>query len=374
MFKRSNYGGWEQATEYQLHSSAVSLAGSANKFSRAAHRKLDEFYEPVVATFRGISSAVELMEAWESWAARGEVIAAYWAAITHPCCDSAASETLSQEMHMAAHTAFIGNRTASRRIRALQDANNALDAQNARMQGQLCELRTEVSRLREALVEAREEARRERASAASAVEELQRWRSGDQIALWDTRLATLTEAHAAAKSQYAAERKTVASLRARIDWLQQRVMRTASDPAKPEAPAESPHCAKAAIDTDPVPDLTDTCVLCVGGRASLVPKYRALIGRAQADFLYHDGGVEDHLSRLPALLSSAHAVICFSGEVSHAAYRAVKRYCKVRGKPCALIQQPSMNGLNRALAAIRDLLLLDGKMRIHRIDAASRTG
>jgi hypothetical protein len=374
MFQRARYGVWEAASDYQLHSSAVSLAASANRFSRSVQRKLDERYEAVIAVFRGVSSTLELMATWESWVERGECVAAYWAAVTHPLCDPAASETLSQEMHMAAHTAFIANRAANRRIRSLQDANGVLEAQLARLREQCRALRAEASQLRVAMQSMRTELHACQATAAAAREELERWRSGDEIQQWQHRCKTLAEAHAAAMARIAAERRTVAKLAARVEWLQQRTLRAAAEDAPPDgmsAPAAAAQPA-AANDTERVPDLDQACVLCVGGRASLVPKYRTLIGQARADFLYHDGGLEDHLGRLPAMLSSAHAVICFSGEVSHAAYRTVKRYCKLRGKPCALIEQPSISGMLRALGSIRDLLLARKDTDMPAVEIAGR--
>jgi len=353
MFRRARYAGWEDATDYHLHSSAVSLAANANEFSREVQRRLDERYEAVVAVFRAAASALQLMQTWGEWVERGEVVAAYWAAVTHPLCDAVASETLSQEMHMAAHTAFIANRALQRRLRTAQEANSALDAQLGRLREQCRASRSEAAKLKEALPAARAQAHALQANIEALTRELARWRNGDELQQWRSRCESLAQEHAAATARIAAEQRTVAKLTAQIERLQERTVRIAQE----QAAAANADVVATPVTEASVPDLAHACVLCVGGRASLVPKYRALIGRARADFLYHDGGLEDHLGRLPALLGSAHAVVCFSGEVSHAAYRTVKRYCKLRGKPCALIEQPSINGLLRALAAIRDRLL-----------------
>jgi hypothetical protein len=75
----------------------------------------------------------------------------------------------------------------------------------------------------------------------------------------------------------------------------------------------------------------------------------AAVEGANGVFLYHDGGVEDHLSRLPTLLRSADAVVCLAGDVSHCAYYAVKRYCKRFGKACALLGNSSVSALAQGL-------------------------
>jgi hypothetical protein len=93
-------------------------------------------------------------------------------------------------------------------------------------------------------------------------------------------------------------------------------------------------------------------VLCVGGKPRLVPRYRALIEDAHGEFLHHDGGIEDHASRLPPLLGAADCVVCLAGDVSHCAYYAVKRYCKRFGKPCVMVEAASVAAVARALSAV----------------------
>lgn len=356
ILRRARYAGWETASDYELHSSAVSLAAQANEFSRRAQRKLDERYEAAISAFRNRAAGSDLLALWQAWVRRGEAVAAYWAAITDPACDAAASEALSREMHMLAHTAFMANRSALRRVRALEDANASIAALLGRSQAQCRALRAEATQLRAEARAAQAELRSARDGAAQVLAELERWRSGDAVAEWRARSQAFAEMHAMALAQLAAERRSVAKLSARITWLEKRIERAAAGRCPMQAPAEHRKETPGRTDATAMPDLTDKCVLCVGGKPGLVPHYRALVERAKGAFLYHDGGVEDHLGRLPALLSSAHVVVCFSGDVSHAAYHAVKRYCKVREKPCALIPQPSVHAAMQALAALRGQL------------------
>jgi Uncharacterized protein conserved in bacteria (DUF2325) len=52
------------------------------------------------------------------------------------------------------------------------------------------------------------------------------------------------------------------------------------------------------------------------------------------------------------LLASADAVICQSGNVSHAAYYVVKRYCKQHGKPCVLLKNSALSSFLKGLRAL----------------------
>jgi hypothetical protein len=164
--------------------------------------------------------------------------------------------------------------------------------------------------------------------------ELQRWRSGEETGLLRARLEAV-EAELAASQQ--AERAARRSLRQAQRPLPGQAI---------EAPAHSaPSPSRAEIEAD----LARRRVLCVGGKTSLVPHYRQLVERARGEFVHHDGGVEHHLSRLPALLSAADAVICLAADCSHSAYRLAKRYCKAKGKPCALLATSSVHALSSCL-------------------------
>lgn len=123
----------------------------------------------------------------------------------------------------------------------------------------------------------------------------------------------------------------------------------------PAATAVAPAAGAGPTFEDEVPDCPDLSrrqILCVGGRICLVPRYRDLVQAANGAFSHHDGGIEDHLSRLPALLAAAGGVVCLAGDVSHGANRLVKRYCKRVGKPCALVKHSGVGALSRCLAEI----------------------
>jgi hypothetical protein len=94
---------------------------------------------------------------------------------------------------------------------------------------------------------------------------------------------------------------------------------------------------------------------------NLVPRYREQVQAANAIFSYHDGGIEDHMQRLPAMLAAADGVVCLAGDVSHGAYHLVKRYCKRTGKPCTLVGNSGISALSRCLA---DIAQAGGRRRV----------
>jgi hypothetical protein len=116
--------------------------------------------------------------------------------------------------------------------------------------------------------------------------------------------------------------------------------------------AEPSLAREASEDAEPVARLEDSAVLCVGGRPASVPIYRQVVERIGGRFLHHDGGEKDNSNKLDATLAAADLVICQTGCISHDAYWRVKDHCKRTGKRCVFVENPSMTGMKRALAAL----------------------
>ncbi len=337
VYRRAGYANWEQASDYQLHSSAVQHARARNEVSRALHKVLEERFAAAVAHLRAARDRREVIVYWRHWAATDDPIGAYWAAITHPCCDTDTDELLSQEMHMLSHFAFAERRAAGRRLRAADERAGALEAARDRALKQCEALRSGNAALRAQLAHWKQ-------TAKLAREALERAADGAALRERDARIAALEAELAAARRAARAAQREAASLRAA--WERARL-------AAPAAGAPQPAEADP-VEALPRVDLAHRTVLCVGGKTRLVPHYRAIVEASSGAFAHHDGGVEDHPARLGPLLGAADAVVCLATDVSHSAYHAVKRYCKRFGKPCVLVGNSSVSALARSLAAVAE--------------------
>jgi hypothetical protein len=334
LFRRAGSRDYASASGYELHSSAVHFAGDKNDFSVPAHRLLEQRFRDGVLRLHDAASPSELLARWRACAAQGDAVSAYWAALTHPACDEALDETLGLEMHMAAHHAFAERRAAARRIRELQERVAQLDGSLSAARDRIHALKRETARLREESAAAEGRLRESRRELEETRSLLERWRSGTEPGLLRARIDALAAELAASREAERAARRT---------------LRQAQRPPFAQAIETPAHSAPAPTPAELEADLAQRRVLCVGGKTSLVPHYRQLVERARGEFVHHDGGVEHHLSRLPALLSAADAVICLAADCSHSAYRLVKRYCKAKGKPCALLATSSVHALSSCL-------------------------
>ncbi|OGA60827.1 MAG: hypothetical protein A3G81_23915 [Betaproteobacteria bacterium RIFCSPLOWO2_12_FULL_65_14] len=309
LFRRAGYADWRTASDYALHSSAVCFASDRNDFSSLAQRALEKRF----------------------------AAAAYWAALSHPELDADAEELLSREMHMSAHAQFAARRGLLRRARALEARVADLAARQAALRDRLDAARQENRELQAVLETARREALQARA-------ELERWRSSEIANELNARHAELEAYLAAARAERDGAQRALRDAMRRLERLRS-PGRQHAIARPPDRPAPVP-----AVEAASPPDLDGRRLLCIGGKKAVVAQYRAIVESAGGEFVYHDGGIEDHVGRLSPMLASADAVVCLAGDCSHAAYRLAKRYCKAKGKQCALIGNSSVTALARCIS------------------------
>lgn len=350
IFRRAGYVDEEGVDDYGLHSSAVHCAQDRNDFSRLAHKILEERYRGAVARFKSAGSPAALIDLWRQHAARGDPMPAYWAALTHPACDTGVDEVLSQEMHMLSHNAFATRRAAMRRLFVLEERAHELERTRNRANGQCAALKRETVRLRDELAAAKRETVNVRDVVTRLQAALEQWERGKQASTLAVRIQELTGERDAARAEADAATSALKRATHRIEWYRQtRGAASSADRHGAPPPAAPEHGAS---ELPGSPDLLQRQILCVGGRVNLVPRYREQVQAANAIFSYHDGGIEDHMQRLPAMLAAADGVVCLAGDVSHGAYHLVKRYCKRTGKPCTLVGNSGVSALSRCLADI----------------------
>ena len=93
-------------------------------------------------------------------------------------------------------------------------------------------------------------------------------------------------------------------------------------------------------------------MLYVGGRAHLVPKLQLLAERTGADFVHHDGGIEDRSGLLEAQVARTDAVFFPVDCVSHGAVAVVKRISRHAAKPYVALRSSGLSSFAAALQAL----------------------
>lgn len=338
-----------RADDHEIHCALVADARQRGRLSEALQRTLDERHALALKQAARAKTPEALVAWWDSASAGAGLPAALWATLTHPCCTVDFEHALLGEVHMRQHAVAHDLREHLAAIEQLRLRHAALLEDIRRQQARHQQDREDWAAERRQLQAERAAAEAawralQAAAGARTADEASTPPSRDERSRWRARLREqheqlrqLRQALAAAQAaqQAAAERQDHGA---------------APEPAAAAvAPGAAPAPSEPSAASGPRPALRGRQLLCVGGRASVVPAYRREVEACGARFDHHDGGLEHGMARLQAVLGAADAVLCQVGCVSHEAYGHVKLHCKRAGKPCIFVEQPSVAGLRRAL-------------------------
>ncbi len=357
-------GGRPPADDYELHVGLVAECRQRGRMAEALQRELDRRHAAALRASATAKTPDALAAWWRQASAdagpEDALAGALWATLTHARCSPALEQQVLGEVHMLQHQVGMAGRADLARLEALQDENALLARELARAQQRATQATRSLAQRVEALQAQLQRAQAEQMARDTTIAALR-----DELAQLHAAVPALrcrrelaAEVTAQAARAQALEREALAlrheaeRQRHRAQVAEAALASRRAVGAPPAAPAGAATAPAAPGRDDPAAELRDRAVLCVGGRAGSVPRYRALVEAAGARFLHHDGGEEDPVARLDATLSAADLVICQTGCVSHDAYWRVKDHCRRTGKRCAFVERPSRAGLARALQAL----------------------
>lgn len=348
---------------YAQHVEAVGWAKTRNEVSEAIQKHLDRKYAATLACFATAKADPAVRGLWDSHAARGAVAAAMWATLTHKRTDDETRQAVYAEVHMLSHQVGAGQAADLRRLADLEIENAALRAESAQANRERERADAQASARVQALQRDVEELRNDTAALARTRQRLAALENGvAMIDLARQLVALRTENHemraavrraeevagnvAALTRELELARLTAARLSEEQAALERLLLTSVDTPDAPrivskQCSADCARCESAG---------TAQCVLCVGGRPSLVAHYRALAERLGIRLIHHDGGLEESLSRLPEMINSADAVLCPTDCIGHAAYYRLKQHCRRTNKPCLLFKGAGVSSFALALS------------------------
>jgi hypothetical protein len=338
--------GAESASDHDLHKQGVTLAGRQRGGGKFIQKALDHRHEAAIKQFAKAKDENALRELWEEALSRGDIPGAYWAVLSHPAATDAIMRKAFGDVHMLSHMVGAANRADIRRLCQLEEQNAALSAKAEAQQLQLRDGFTErdskIQMLNEALSRAlaqtpasSENTSGDARAAREALTDLDRRLSREITSRERLERRIQSTTLAAARAERARRdlcdeceglRRELAALEAQLnDWLAE------DNNSRP-------------------PKLGGAQVLYVGGRAHQVPQLRAVVERASAILLYHDGGIEHSTTLLPGLISRADCVVFPIDCISHDAMGTLKRQCRQAAKPFIPLRTSSLASLLSGLA------------------------
>lgn len=344
-------------SDYTLHAVVVGNCEERNDIAEAVHKHLDKRFAAAIGRFAQAKDAVTVLKLWREALAAGEDIAgALWAAWTHADLDDESGKLIYGDIHMLSHQVGASVRGDLGKLTTLEQENQRL--------------REEMEALRHSMWGVQRNAARQVAELEKRLTDAEA-----RSALLQTRELEVVQARTATRD-YHTLRERAEALAARVERLEERNAQNARR-AKELAgqlndAQDALSAAEAALEmalgigqcsgvagkpgcggTCPAEaELAGRCVLCIGGLTNMVDGYRRLVETRGGRFLHHDGGQEESLYRLDAIVASADAVVCQAGCVSHSAYYRLKDACKKLGKPCVFVKSPGVGSFARGLSAL----------------------
>jgi hypothetical protein len=108
------------ASDLEIHHSAVELAIEGGPAAKALHKLLDERYAAAIRRFDKAADDVDLLALWDEALKNGDIPPAYWALMTHPLATMPVRQKAFGELHMLSHLVGAANRADIRRLVALE--------------------------------------------------------------------------------------------------------------------------------------------------------------------------------------------------------------------------------------------------------------
>lgn len=328
-------------TEYELHVAVVSECRRRTPLAEQVQRELDRRYDLFLRKSLKLKTEEALAHWWDECAIGTDWAGVFWAVLTHPRCGEDLEFVILGQVHMLQHQVGMAARVDHTRLgtlvadnqrmaKALEEAHQRLTLQAQALARQTEHHEAELMRLRADHIRATTGQEQALAQLEGLKREMPELENNQRLAEDYRRLQDQNRLLRRALTQgNAAPQETPESDEGGA--LDQ------TEPVAVSAPSE------------PVMSVQDRSVLCVGGRSRSVPMYREVVEERGARFLHHDGGSEDRVGQLGAMLQAADLVVCQVGCVSHDAYWRVKEHCKRHNKPCLFVETPSRSAIERAL-------------------------
>jgi hypothetical protein len=343
--------GVDSASDYEIHLGAVNECLRRNPLSELLQKELENRYSLKIQLFKLARSTDHLASLWMEAVNQGDVSGAFWATLTHPRCDEGLQEMVLQDMHMIQHHAGAAVTVDIKKFNSLSQDYLTLEREHAKSQErharaisdkvqEIEQLHSRIDELRAVNVATNirlESITNEFLELKSSIQEFESFNHLlRKIENLELRQLELDANNAKLKKDLQVAEKTINSYSVSANDQVNAVTAIAQ-----------------AVDTYPIEFyLKGKAVLCVGGRSGNVANYREVVERVGANFLHHDGGLEDNYSILDANLSAADLVICQTGCISHNSYWKVKDFCKRTGKRCVFVENPGVSSLARGLQKV----------------------
>lgn len=341
---------------YEIHTAIVSIISLRDFPSKKVQSYLDKKFKVALQTTRKMN-ANELKKEWKRVLNNGDLIATFWAVMSHPYTNEDMKKYFYGDIHMLSHMSGASNRADLKRLNFLETTQKEsnfeaqgqlikyqkLQAENIHLQATVQQQTEKIYGLAnqvEALTNANEQL-----MALNNVDQCRQLNlqieklknkisfQKNEIEIYQKKTKHLDKINAELNHQNGLYQKTDITYKHEIKHLQYRL-----DQSKIKEKCQLNERG-----------LCGQCILYVGGKSNLIPYYREMVEEKAGNFLHHDGGLEKNTHNLSDSLNRADLVVFPSDCISHDAYWKIKKACKKQQKPYKYLQSAGLHSLSSAL-------------------------
>jgi hypothetical protein len=348
----------KEKTNFQIHEIVVRSLEEENRLSRKIDFWLNQKYKKEIKELSSLEQE-EFIKHWKASLKKGEVEGILWVAVTKADLSNEAKRSIFGDVHMENH------------VRAKQIGNERQRLYQERKKNEILTGSVgEVSRINKILKKENEGLRNELAIACRLSDTLERQNQELEKELSKVNengfIASLQKENTELRAGSDGILKQISDCQRELRKLQNQNNKLLLKLKKQRQTrihrtneSESPINQNVVSGLhDPVSslDLSQRCILVVGGLPKMESLYRRLIEGNKGMFEYHDGRMNAGAKELVRQVLRADLVLCCIDYNSHTAALVVKKLCKKYKKPFQMLLNSSLNNIFVTLLAVKGRL------------------
>ncbi len=325
-------------SSYEIHTAIVTLISSNDFPSKKTQSYLDKKFKVALQKTKKMQTDA-LKDEWKRVINNGELIATFWAVMSHPLSSEVMKKKFYGDIHMLSHMSGASNRADLKRLTALENEKKEFNTETQLQLIKYQKLQIENNHLqvkKQLQIEKTNDLINRVDALTNANEQLMVLNNVTQCRELTSRLEKLNKVVTKISNQNSIDKKALSAYKNEVEHLQYLLCKN----------QEKNECLFNKQ------GLCGQCILYVGGKSNLIPHYRDMIEAKSGDFIHHDGGLEKNTQDLSDSLTRADWVVFPSDCISHDAYWKIKTACKKQQKPYEYLKSPGLHSLSNVLDKI----------------------
>jgi len=139
-------------SDYDIHTIAVTMIENNDSRTKKINNHLDRKFKTAILKVKKMDRQ-ELRQEWCQALKSGEVIATFWAIMTHPAADAAMQKDIYGDIHMLSHMSGASNRADLKHLQTLQSEQLALHAEIKHWKQNSHKKHTEIDSLKQEIID-----------------------------------------------------------------------------------------------------------------------------------------------------------------------------------------------------------------------------